>query len=110
MTSQHQEEDEHDQQDCEEDGYGTPLAPIWKAGHRGDLPEAQVPKHLRSRGTEQILPLPRHQPPPPPCCSAWRLHFKHIHNPASKDRLSRRPWVLVFCWWSYTSENVAGTS
>ena len=48
MTSQHQEEDQHDQQDCEEDGYGTPLAPIWKAGHRGDLPGLGTPS-LRNR-------------------------------------------------------------
>lgn len=48
MTSQHQEEDQHDQQDCEEDGYGTPLAPIWKAGHRGDLPGLGTPS-LRHR-------------------------------------------------------------
>lgn len=33
LLSQHQEEDQHDQQDRKEDGYGTPLAPICKAGH-----------------------------------------------------------------------------
>lgn len=32
-VSQHKEEDQHDQQDHEEDGDGTPLAPVWKAGH-----------------------------------------------------------------------------
>lgn len=31
--SQHYEEDQHDQQDRKEDGDGTPLAPICKAGH-----------------------------------------------------------------------------
>lgn len=43
------------------------MAHHWRRSGRQDtedLPETQVPKHL-SRGTEQILPLPRHQPPTP---------------------------------------------
>lgn len=85
-ASQHQEEEQHDQQDCEEDGDGTPLAPIWKAGHRDDLPGlgtpslpgTQVLKHQQQRRSR----APRPRPAAVSLRAALHLHLCHKCGPS----------------------------